>query len=357
MSDNRVLAIESKIDQEKTALIKIDDKVGGISFKNVAEMMDFSRLMAVSDKAVPLYLRGNIGSCLAICVQADEWGFSPFALARMSYVVNDQIGYFAQLLHAVIERRAPLKQRLRFTYEGEGPERVCICTGHMKGEVDALEYRTPKFKDINPKNSPLWKNDPDQQQAYMAARAWCRRYCPDILLGAYGKDELEDSAIGADNAKDVTPKTNVLGRLSPAAAARAGFNADHVHQTLEQSAPATEASAPSTIDKGASPAPAEAQGPTPALEPSAGVTGAADADPAVPAGPLADVIEARTGQDYPNYVFLTIGRITDRGELDRWWKQPAQRKLRNSLPNMTSDVEHEALAIIEARKKELEGHA
>jgi hypothetical protein len=347
MSDNRLAVIESKIDPEKAALIALDDSVGGITFKNVAEIMDFSRLMAVSDKAVPLYLRGNVGSCLAVAVQANEWGFSPFAVARMSYIVNDQIAYMSQLIHAVIERRAPLKQRLRFTYEGEGQDRRCIVTGHIKGEIDALEYRSPLLKDIKPQNSPLWKTDSDQQQAYYSSRAWCRRYCPDVLLGAYSKDELEDSEIGAERARDVTPKANVLGRLSPAAAARAGFNAD-VHQTLEQSAPATEASAPSTIDKGASPAPAEAeptQGPTPSLGASAGA--AAEPSPVPPEAPT-------DGKDYPAYVRAMIAPLT-LADVVTFWKGAPQRKLRNSLPNLTSDVEHEALAIVEARKKEL-GH-
>lgn len=250
MSDNRVLLIEEKIDREKTGVIPLGAGTKrGVSFANVGEAMDFSRLMAVSDKAIPAYMRGNVGSCLAIAIQADEWGFSAYAVARMSFVVNDVVCYMSQLIHAVIEKCAPLKQRLRCDFEGEGATRVCIVTGHIIGEVDPLIYRSPQFGSINPKNSPLWKNDPDQQLWYTSSRAWCRRYCPDVLLGAYSKDEMEDSLppggathIGAANAKDITPPSNdgLHQRLSAKAVVGAGFDPAAIAKTLDGDVAPTE---------------------------------------------------------------------------------------------------------------------
>jgi hypothetical protein len=85
-------------------------------------------------------------------------------------------------------------------------------TGTFKGEATSCEYTTPQLKDITPKNSPLWQSDPDQQMAYFGVRRWGRRYCPDILLGVFARDEIEDNPfIGADNAKVVSP--NLMERL------------------------------------------------------------------------------------------------------------------------------------------------
>jgi hypothetical protein len=227
--------------------VGISASTGGLMFQTLAEIIEAAKMMSMSGPAIPPWLQGNPGGCWAIIVQANQWGFDPISVARMSYDAGGQVAYMAQLVHAVIERRAPLQKRLRFTYEGEGENRVCICTGHIKGEVDPLEYRSPPIKKISPKKSPLWLTDPDQQLAYYSSRSWCRRYCPDVLLGVYDREELGDRT-GADKAIDVTDKANALHERLVAAAetngdkpaegfragiVEAGLNGDHDPTTGE----------------------------------------------------------------------------------------------------------------------------
>lgn len=188
--------IDKVIDKSKAISVAVSADLGGTGFSNMMEVIETAKMMAMSGSAVPKWLRGNPGGCWAVTMQAIEWKFSPLAVARMSFEVNDNVAYMSQLLHAVIEARAPIQWRLRCEYEGEGAERVCIVTGTFIGETEPQIYRSPKFKDINPKNSPLWKNDADQQLWYFSSRAWCRRFAPDVLLGAYTKDELLDSIGG-----------------------------------------------------------------------------------------------------------------------------------------------------------------
>lgn len=214
--------IEAKLDLVKAGATAVSDTAGGVLFQNMAEVMEFAKLMSLSQTAVPKHLRNNPGACLAVTVQAMEWRSSPFAVANKSYEVNDRIAYESQLIHAVVESRAPLRQRLRVKYEGEGDKRVCIISGHFKGEVDPVEYRSPEFAKIHPKNSPLWKSDPDQQQFYYSVRAFARRYCPDVLLGIYAEDELPENDM-----RDITPATGIKERLK-GGNKTAGFSQDHV---------------------------------------------------------------------------------------------------------------------------------
>jgi RecT family len=173
---------------------------GGLRFASAAEVMDFAKMMSIAGTHLPQYLRANVGGCLAIILQALHWEMDPFQVANKSYEVNNRIGYESQLLHAVVEARAPLQHRLACNYEGEGPERVCIVTGHFV-TGDTREYRSPKFKDIRPKNSPLWVNDPDQQQWYFASRAWARKWTPDVLMDIYTREELrDDPSLGREEA-------------------------------------------------------------------------------------------------------------------------------------------------------------
>jgi hypothetical protein len=183
--------IEARVNPANTAALTIGAG-GAMQFANMTDIMEFAKLMSVSTVAVPKHLRENPGACLAVVIQASEWQMSPYAVANKSYSVNDRLAYEAQLVAAVILRRAPIKSRFRVEYSGEGDKRRCkvSVTTH---EDEVVFYESPPFGLITPKNSPLWKADPDQQLYYFSARSLCRRHFPDVLLGVYTMDELQDA--------------------------------------------------------------------------------------------------------------------------------------------------------------------
>lgn len=188
--DGKLARIEDRLDRPVAGAIAVR-RGGSVEFRSMAEVMEMAKMMAIAQQAVPKHLRGNPGLCLGVIMQSVAWEMEPFAVARMSFVVNDMLGYLSQLIHAVIEARAPLRKRLRCTYSGDGQERQCTVSGTFVGEDTPHEYTTPKFKDILVKNSPLWKGDVDQQLFYYASRSWARKWCPDVLLGVYSPDEAQ----------------------------------------------------------------------------------------------------------------------------------------------------------------------
>lgn len=207
-----------------------------IAPQNLAEVVKFAEVMCRADIALPKHLRGNAGACMAVALQAMEWELSPFAVASKSYTVNGAIAYEAQLIAAVVNTRSGIKGRLKYRYDGTGNEMTCTVTGVLDG--DECEYTTPPIGAITPKNSPLWKTDPQQQLGYFAARSWARRHCPEVILGVYDRDEAEQFR-GPENAKDVTPQPSVMQRLRAAQASREvtdeqeGFDASFVHSETE----------------------------------------------------------------------------------------------------------------------------
>lgn len=218
--------------------------------------MEFAKLMAVSRAGVRKHLRGDPGACLAIVTQAVEWGMSAYAVANKSYFVNDQIAYESQLIQAVILKRAPIKGRIKFEFMGTGEKRVCRAWARLAEDPDeVVEYVSPEFAKITPKNSPLWKSDPDQQHAYYSGRALCRRHFPDVLLGVYADDELRpEPPAEPDTARDVTPPKGLGARLDALAgkpAAEAALAAaDTFVETVEPTA-AAEAEDQEEISAGA----------------------------------------------------------------------------------------------------------
>lgn len=211
MSDETIIQepdIRTTFNDTRRAAELIQVGGSGVEISNFAQQVDFAKWLSQAGHAIPKHLRGNVGACLAVLDISQRWGFSPYQVSRLCYVVNDILAFQAQLVTAVINKFAPLEGRLRYRYEGEGDTRVCIASGVPKGETEPLEYRTPPLAQIQPKNSPLFKTDPDQQLAYIAGTRFCRRYFSEVLIGIYTPDELEDAGIahvGPDQAKDITP--------------------------------------------------------------------------------------------------------------------------------------------------------
>jgi len=245
---------------------QIDATIGGLRIESLAQVMDVTKLMSQAGPAVPAHCRGNVGVCFALCLQALEWKMSPFAVANKSYITNDRINYESQLVHAVIEARAPLKQRLGRRYKGEGDNRVCIVFGTFKGETEVREHESPPLSQIRPpfgdkkdrdgnpirKGSPLWDKKPDVQLFYDTSRDFGRIYCPDVLLGIYTPDEVEQygGEIGTE-ARDITTEVNIAAdaaglheRLAAAQKTGEGFREGVVEVGLNQPGEAQEASKP-----------------------------------------------------------------------------------------------------------------
>jgi hypothetical protein len=48
------------------------------------------------------------------------------------------------------------------------------------------------------RNSTLWADDPKQQLAYLAQKRWARLFAPDVILGVYSADGLNERAVEVD---------------------------------------------------------------------------------------------------------------------------------------------------------------
>lgn len=216
--------VAERVNQDAMGAIAVSSHDGGVQFRDASQMMEFAKVMAVGQIAVPKHLRGQPGACLAVVVQAVEWRMSPFAVANKSYSVNDRLAYESQLVQAVVLQRAPIKGRFKVEYTGEGEQRVCKVSATLADGAGTVDYTSPPFGKITPKNSPLWKSDPDQQQFYFSARSLCRRHFPDVLLGVYAEDELER---GPDRARDVTPSP-LAAKFAAPTESKGGFSVHHV---------------------------------------------------------------------------------------------------------------------------------
>ena len=201
----------------KNTLVASNNNLNVSSYTELEGMMNLARLMATSKVTIPTHLK-NEGDCLAIVMQSAQWGMNPFSVAQKTFLLNGVLGYESQLVSAIINKNAPIKQRLQYEFIGNwdnvigktkertsqkgntyrvnastpADEKGCgvKVSATMNGENKPREL-TLMFAQVTIRNSTLWAEDPKQQLAYLAAKKWARLYCPDVILGVYTKDEVE----------------------------------------------------------------------------------------------------------------------------------------------------------------------
>jgi hypothetical protein len=184
----------------------------------MGQMNQLATMMASSVCTVPKHLQGNVGDCFAIALQAAQWGMNPFAVAQKTHLVSGVLGYESQLVNAVITTMAPTKGRLKFEWFGDwskvignfkevqgqkGTYRKLASTLADEKGCGVRVFATLRDEDeprvlellltqAGVRNSTLWADDPKQQLAYLAIKRWSRLYCPDVIMGVYSQDELEN---------------------------------------------------------------------------------------------------------------------------------------------------------------------
>lgn len=199
--------------------------IDNISILTNGELFDrlrtLSTVMANSGAFVPEHFRGKPDACMAMVMQAARWGMDPFAVAQKTHIVGNSgvLGYEAQLVNAVVTNMSPTKDRLHYEWFGAWENIVgrfvektsskgnkYIAPGWdlkdeagvgirvwatMKGEDEPREL-VLMLSQAQVRNSTLWASDPRQQLAYLAVKRWARLYCPDVILGVYSPDEVEE---------------------------------------------------------------------------------------------------------------------------------------------------------------------
>jgi len=195
---------------------------------NMNQMLGLAKVMASGRTTIPKHLQGNEGDCMAVVMQSMQWGMNPYSVAQKTHLINNTLGYEAQLVAAVINNSGVVKDRFHFEWFGDWQKIV--------GKFKEVESRTKKDDNGQPKkyivpawnqadehglgvrvwatikgeteprklellmtqartrNSTLWTEDPKQQIAYLAQKRWARLYAPDVILGVYTPDEIDVGA-------------------------------------------------------------------------------------------------------------------------------------------------------------------
>ncbi|WP_407951427.1 recombinase RecT [Plesiomonas shigelloides] len=159
-----------------------------------------------------------------------------------------------------IEYRVP-----NWTFDDEKGCGVRVTAFLPNGEARSIELL---LQQARTRNSTLWADDPKQQLAYLAVKRWARLYTPDVIMGVYSVDELQEEIDITPMGGDDTPPSgqSVTERLAAQAARkRAAQQAARKGNVIEGEArPVAETAAVATEPEAdQTPEPSSAQNDTP----------------------------------------------------------------------------------------------
>lgn len=153
--------------------------------------------------------QGQPDRCLAIAYQAALHRFDPVMFGSKCYITpvkggGHKMAYEAQLLSAIINSNAPIREPLDYEFHGEGAQRFCVAIA-VRNNGKVIRHASPTLAQITVKNSPLWFSDPDQQLSYYTGRALARRNFPEVLMGMYAVEEMREITVEDVTAPRVDP--------------------------------------------------------------------------------------------------------------------------------------------------------
>lgn len=178
---------------------------------------------ANSDLA-PKSFQGNVPNCIIVFELAQRIGASPLMIAQNLHVIHGRPTFSATFLVACINMSGDFS-RLQYRIEGEGEERTCVAYATEKSTGEVVEGPPVSIgmavaEGWATKNGSKWKTMPDLMLRYRAAAFFARTIAPEVAMGLYTADELDDiraserssgasatsAADALANARDITPE-------------------------------------------------------------------------------------------------------------------------------------------------------
>jgi hypothetical protein len=242
MSEEEVVPAKKK----RTAVVRHEtfnpeDPASLFTQTSLFEQVQRAATMLSRSSLIPEHLRGeeSVSNCFLVIEQAMRWRMSPFAVAQSTYFLSGKMGYEGKLVAAIVNASPRLSRNLSYEYKGQGENRTVQVSGTLKGE-DKPRTITGSVGQWQTRKNPKWQELPDQMLSYRGAREWARRHMPEVVLGVYADEEIQE--IVHSDRQSVSVSTESLDDFTTPSSVEASD--DPVHGSGESGANATKTEEP-----------------------------------------------------------------------------------------------------------------
>lgn len=156
---------------------------------------------------VPKEYQRNEGNCIIAIEMANRLKVSPMMVMQNLYIVNGKPAWSSQYIIAMINNSKKYKTEILYKLDGEGDSRSCMAyvedyDGHIV-EGPVITMQMAKEEGWSTKNGSKWRTMPDVMLRYRAASFFGRINCPDMIMGMYSVEEVQEGNF--DDLKSAEP--------------------------------------------------------------------------------------------------------------------------------------------------------
>jgi len=173
-----------------------DDPIGNFMLPGrFAHLQRVASIFSAS-KMIPEAFRGDVASCAIVLELAVRLGVAPFMLFHHLFVVHGKPGLDAQIIISLVNQRGPFAGPIQWEFSGEGKSKKCTAFAIDKASGSRCEVSIDmKLVDAEgwaSKSGSKWLTMQDQMFRYRTACWLARAYCPEVTMGLYSREELDD---------------------------------------------------------------------------------------------------------------------------------------------------------------------
>ena len=145
---------------------------------------------------VPQQFQNNAANCLIALEQANRLNISPLVCMQNLYVVSGKPSFSSSFVIGLINASGKYDMELQFDEEEkDGKPYACTCWTELNGrKVTGIKITMDMAEKEGwlKKNGSKWQTMPQVMLRYRAASFFARMNCPELSIGLYTKEELDD---------------------------------------------------------------------------------------------------------------------------------------------------------------------
>ena len=198
MAENTQLA-DKKDQTAAQQTNKVTDYSLGIFGTSDNFIMAMQMAKALSESTiVPQTYQKNPSNCLIAIEQAQRMNISPLMVMQNLYPIQGKPSWSSKFLIASINASRKFDMELQYdeTKDKDGKPYSCVAWTMKNGRrIEGMEVNMQMAKDEGwlGKNGSKWKTMPQLMLRYRAASFFSSLNCPELTMGIYTKEEIEDN--------------------------------------------------------------------------------------------------------------------------------------------------------------------
>lgn len=188
---------ETAVAEKKERVNMVANLEGGIYSSSDTFNLAYQMAKGLSQSTlVPQQFQNNPANCLIALEQSNRLNISPMAVMQNLYIVQGKPSFSSSFIIGLINASGKYDMELQFDEEEkDGKPYACTCwTEKDSRKVTGIKITMDmaEKEGWSKKNGSKWLTIPQVMLRYRAASFFARMNCPELSIGLYSKEELDD---------------------------------------------------------------------------------------------------------------------------------------------------------------------